>query len=97
MLKGITFCNLASVKSAKKIMKIILKLLLAINGAGLLFGYYIKSSNPLRGDFYIGLSVLMLAFILLPFFLYTRFKDKKLSQYKFPKDLPKHENPHQKN
>ena len=66
MLKGITFCNLASVKSAKKIMKIILKLLLAINGAGLLFGYYIKSSNPLRGDFYIGLSVLMLAFILLP-------------------------------
>lgn len=78
-------------------MKILLRLLLAVNSAGLLFGFYTKSTNEQRGDFYIGLSVLMLAFVLLPFFLYTRFKDKKLSQYMFPKEPPKKENPQQNN
>lgn len=87
--KDITFCNLATKIHLKIKMKLILRLLLAINSSGLLFGYYIKSTNEQRGDFYIGLSVLMLAFVLLPFFLYTRFKDKKLSQYMFPKEPPK--------
>lgn len=78
-------------------MKLILRLLLAINSFGLLFGYYVKSTNEHRGEFYIGLSVLMLAFVLLPFFLYMRFKDKKLSQFMFPKDPLDQKESQQKN
>ncbi len=41
------------------------------------FGYYEKS-NQMNGDKWIGVGVLILTFIVLPLFLYTRFKNKEI-------------------
>lgn len=38
--------------------------------------------NPGRGDKFIGIGVLILAFALMPLFLYHRYKGKDLSKYR---------------
>ncbi|MCF6213406.1 MAG: hypothetical protein L3J45_05205 [Flavobacteriaceae bacterium] len=72
-------------------MKTLLKFLVVAEIGLLILGFYIKETNVQKGDFIIGIGVLILAFVILPFFLYTRYKDKKLSEYMFPKDKPKKE------
>ncbi len=67
-------------------LKIILRLLLFIELILFSVGYFFKNSNSKQGDFIIGIAVFGMAFVLLPFFLYVRYKDKNLSQYLFPKD-----------
>jgi len=78
-------------------LKIILRFLLLIEVMLFFIGYYIKSSNPKQGNFIVGIAVLGMAFVLLPFFLYMRYKKKKLSEYMFPKDLPKSNNSSKEN
>jgi len=73
-------------------LKIILRLLLFIELILFSIGYFLKNSNSKQGDFIVGIAVLGMAFVLLPLFLYTRYKDKKLSQYMFPKDPPLRQN-----
>jgi len=70
-------------------LKIILRLLFFIEIGLFLVGFYLKNTNATNGNFIVGIAVLGMAFILLPFFLYTRYKNKKLSQYIFPKDSVK--------
>ena len=70
-------------------MKTLLKLLLLAEMALLIWGFYTKQTDIQKGDVIIGSAVLILAFVLMPFFLYTRYKDKKLSEYMFPKEGPK--------
>jgi len=66
-------------------LKVVLRILVAIEIILFSIGFYLKNTNPQKGNFIVGLAVLGMAFILLPFFLYTRYKNKKLSQYMFPK------------
>ncbi len=73
-------------------MKTLLKLLLLAEMALLIWGFYTKQTDIQKGDVIIGSAVVMLAFVLMPFFLYTRYKDKKLSEYMFPKEGPKKNN-----
>ncbi len=40
------------------------------------FGYFQKN-NGLNGDKWIGIGVLLAAFVLMPLFLYSRFKNKE--------------------
>ena len=40
------------------------------------FGYFQKN-NGLNGDKWIGIGILLVAFILMPLFLYSRFKNKE--------------------
>lgn len=70
-------------------MKLLFKLILVLEISAFAWGFYTKQTDIQKGDYIIGMAVLALAFIILPFFLYTRYKDKKLSQYLFPKDDPK--------
>mgnify|MGYP000014324040 FL=1 len=64
-------------------MKILIRLLLlsfiALVGAGT----YLQSVKAEKGDFYVGIGVLLLAFVLLPLFVYHRYKGKDLSKYSF--------------
>lgn len=46
-------------------------------------GYYIKPEAPQEGEKIIGIGVLIFAFILMPLFIYIRYKDKDLSQLTF--------------
>lgn len=63
-------------------MYLLMKILgvLILGGVGTGF-YYRLNDDMLLGDRIIGLSVLAFAFILMPIFLYVRWKGKKLEDY----------------
>ena len=57
-------------------MKKILIGLIVIIACLISFGYFQKN-NGLNGDKWIGIGILLVAFILMPLFLYSRFKNKE--------------------
>ncbi len=66
-------------------MKSLIKVLFFVILAMIAFGFYIKTTGGLSGDKWIGFGVLALAFILMPLFIYHRYKDKNLRDYSFKK------------
>ena len=69
-------------------MKAVLTSILVIVIGFVAYGYYINGVNLGEGEKYIGVGVLILAFILLPLFVYHRYKNKDLRNYSF-KDFSK--------
>lgn len=59
----------------------IIRILLAVILGLIAYGYYLKESVGKIGDKYIGIAVLMIAFVFLPLFIYHRYKNKKLSDF----------------
>ena len=59
----------------------IIRILLAVILGLIAYGYYHKESVGKIGDKYIGIAVLMIAFVFLPLFIYHRYKNKKLSDF----------------
>ena len=57
-------------------MKKILIALVAITVCLISFGYFQKN-NGLNGDKWIGIGILLVAFVLMPLFLYSRFRNKE--------------------
>ena len=57
-------------------MKKILIGLIVIIACLISFGYFQKN-NGLNGDKWIGIGILLVAFVLMPLFLYSRFKNKE--------------------
>ncbi|HEY9169580.1 MAG TPA: hypothetical protein VIN72_08845 [Lutibacter sp.] len=71
-------------------MKYVIIFVLALTLGMLVSGFYLKNIGDTNGDIVIGLGVLMVAFILMPLFIYHRYKNKNLSDFtfdKFRKDL----------
>jgi len=71
-------------------MKFVLTTILVIVVGMLAYGFYIKSNGDTSGEIIVGISVLMVAFVLMPLFIYHRYKNKKMSDFtfeKFRKDL----------
>lgn len=68
-------------------MKIVIKILsisiLIAIGIGF---YYRMNDDIILGDRIIGIAVLSCAFVLMPIFLYVRWKGKKLSDYTLTKE-----------
>lgn len=74
-------------------MKYIISAILFIVLGLLTYGFYIKSNGDSNGEIIIGISVLIVAFVLMPLFIYHRYKGKDLSNFKFDnfrKDLEEH-------
>jgi hypothetical protein len=65
------------------IIKILAIIILIAVGTGF---YFRLNDNTLLGDRIIGIAVLASAFILMPIFLYVRWKDKNLKDYTFTKE-----------
>jgi hypothetical protein len=65
------------------IIKILAVLILVAVGTGF---YFRMNDNMIVGDRIIGIAVLACAFILMPIFLYVRWKDKNLKDYTFTKE-----------
>lgn len=63
----------------KTLIKIVLVIVIAIIGSGL----YMQSIKAEKAEFYIGIGVLILAFILIPLFVYDGYKGKDLTRYSF--------------
>ncbi len=65
------------------IIKILAIIILIAVGTGF---YFRMHDNIILGDRIIGIAVLASAFILMPIFLYVRWKDKNLKDYTFTKE-----------
>ena len=71
-------------------MKKILIGLIVIIACLISFGYFQKNSG-LNGDKWIGIGILMITFVLMPLFLYSRFKNKETRERMLNFDLKKKE------
>jgi uncharacterized membrane protein YdjX (TVP38/TMEM64 family) len=61
----------------KYIIRIILATIIGLIG----YGYYLKNANTAEGDKWIGIGVLLIAFVLMPLFIYHRYKNKNVKDY----------------
>jgi hypothetical protein len=72
--------------------KLLFFLLIVIIGT-LSYGFYIKNSGDTSGEIVIGLSVLAIAFVFMPLFIFHRYKNKNIKDFtfdKYRKDLEEH-------
>lgn len=68
-------------------MRTLIKIVIIIIAIGFGVGFYMKSYEDVKtGEVIIGLSVLASSFILMPLFLYHRWKGKKLEDYTLTKE-----------
>lgn len=71
-------------------MKYVIIFILILTLGMLGTGFYLKNSGDANGEIVIGLGVLLVAFILMPLFIYHRYKNKNMADFtfdKFRKDL----------
>ncbi|KUO66401.1 MAG: hypothetical protein APF83_05795 [Lutibacter sp. BRH_c52] len=66
-------------------MKFVIIFVLILSLGMLGTGFYLKNSADANGEIVIGLGVLIVAFILMPLFIYHRYKNKKMSDFTFEK------------
>lgn len=64
-------------------MNIVLKIILVGVICFVAYGFYVNSNEAGQGEKFIGIGVSVFAFILLPLFVYHRYKNKDLSRYTF--------------
>lgn len=64
-------------------IKIILKILFFAVLSGIIYGLYQIQTQNVLGEKIVGVSVLVLCFVLMPLFIYQRYKGKDLSRYQF--------------
>jgi hypothetical protein len=67
-------------------MKYFLTILLIAVIVGLCSGFYVKSENEANGHLIIGLSIVVGFFVLMPLFIYHRWKDKSVKDYMLTKE-----------
>lgn len=71
-------------------MKFVIIFVFILSLGMLATGFYLKNLGDANGEIVIGLGVLMVAFILMPLFIYHRYRNKKMADFtfeKFRKDL----------
>ncbi|WP_025741319.1 hypothetical protein [Aquimarina pacifica] len=63
-------------------MKYVIRILFVSIIALVCVGYYFKNSgNHAKGDILVGTGILIASFVLMPIFIYHRWKNKKVSDY----------------
>lgn len=67
-------------------MKYLLSILLIAVLIGLATGFYLKPEDPKTGDLLIGLSTLVGFFVLMPLFIFHRWRGKNLKDYMLSKE-----------
>ncbi|WP_291114191.1 hypothetical protein [Flavobacterium sp. UBA6135] len=73
-------------------MKYVIRILFFIIVGFISYGFYIKNTVGQEGDKWVGIGVLLTALVLMPIFLWHRYKNKKLEDYSFKFDNKKGEN-----
>ena len=64
-------------------MKILLRIISLLVIGLLGTGFYFQTTAGKNAEFYIGIGVLLLAFVLMPLFIYHGYKGKDLTKYSF--------------
>ena len=67
-------------------MRYFLTVLLIVVIAGLCMGFIVKSENVATGQLIIGVSIVVGFFILMPLFIYHRWKNKSVKDYMLTKE-----------
>ena len=62
-------------------MKYLLRFLLFTFIAFIIYGYFLKNSGSTDGDKWVGVGVLIMALVLMPLFIYHRYKNKNVKDY----------------
>lgn len=78
-------------------MKYVISTILIVVLGMLGYGFYIKSTGDANGEIIIGLGVLMIAFVLMPLFIYHRYKNKDLSSFELKGFMQKVKEEEEKN
>lgn len=76
-------------------MKYILRFLLLSFFCLVGYGYFLKNSENPEGDKWIGLGVLLLSLVLMPLFIFHRYRKKNIKDFvlkNLPKEKEKSEN-----
>jgi uncharacterized protein YxeA len=63
----------------KKILIILFIIFLSILG----YGFYLKNTAGDNSELVIGIGVVLIAFVLMPLFIYYRYKDKDMKSFQF--------------
>jgi len=74
-------------------MKYVLSTLIIVVIGALAYGFYVKNSGGANGEIIIGISVLAIAFVLMPIFIFHRYKNKNIKDFtfdKYRKDVEEH-------
>lgn len=66
-------------------MKLAVRIVLAIILLDFGIGFYLLNHEHPKGNIIVGIGVLAFAFVLMPLFLYQRYKGKKLKDYTLDK------------
>ena len=66
-------------------MKFVIIFILILSLGMLTTGFYLKNAGDPNGEIVIGIGVLIVAFILMPLFIYHRYKNKNLKDFTFDK------------
>ncbi|MBV1923152.1 MAG: hypothetical protein KUG68_03895 [Flavobacteriaceae bacterium] len=67
-------------------MKYLILLLLCASIVGVCYGFYIKPTQPENGDLFIGSSVALGFLIVMPLFIYHRWKNRSVKDYMLTKE-----------
>lgn len=62
-------------------MKYIIRIILVTIIGSIGYGYYLKNTGATDGDKWVGIGVLLIAFVLMPLFIYHRYKNKNVKDY----------------
>ncbi len=72
-------------------MKYLVRILFLIVMGFVAFGYFHKNNGNNEGDKWVGIGVLILAFVLMPVFIYHRYRNKKLKDFELNFNLKEEE------
>jgi hypothetical protein len=72
-------------------MKYLVRILFLIVVGFVAFGYFHKNNGNTEGDKWVGIGVLILAFVLMPVFIYHRYRNKKLKDFELNFNLKEEE------
>lgn len=78
-------------------MKHVLRIILIIVLAMLITGFYLKNSGDYTGEIIVGIGVLIIAFVLMPLFIFHRYKNKDLKSFELKNWLEKVKEHEEKN
>ena len=67
-------------------MRLSIILLFVISIIGTSIGFYIKPEDPETGNLFIGLSIVLGFFVVMPLFIYHRWKNRSVKDYMLTKE-----------
>lgn len=73
-------------------MKYLIRFLVAVVIGFVSYGYFLKNQENTEGDKFVGIGILIMALVLMPVFIYYRYRTKNVKDYLYKPTLKEEEN-----